>query len=138
MTWTACLPREHRRRDPKPPSDKPEAVAKGPTVTQTGFRGLLGWGHHSVSRGGIRGISGRFAMASSASSMNATTGSSAAGWGSVLGVNSGGKLGFGVLDIPEPNTIRLGRAAAEVPHLAKHRPGFPRISGDTLTTRAHG
>src|SRR4051812_43577607 len=77
-------------------------------------------------------------MASSASSMNATTGSSAAGWGSVLGVNSGGKLGFGVLDIPEPNTIRLGRAAAEVPHLAKHRPGFPRISGDTLTTRAHG
>jgi hypothetical protein len=39
--------------------------------------------------------------------MNATTGSTAAGWGSVLGVNSGGEAGFGVFDIPQPNTVRL-------------------------------
>src|SRR6476469_5987145 len=48
-------------------------------------------------------------MAISASSMNATTGSGSVDWGSVLGVNSGGELGLGVLDIPQPNTT--GRAS---------------------------
>jgi len=51
--------------------------------------------------------------------MNATTGSGAAGSGSVLGVNSGGEFGFGVLVMAQHNTVGpVTRPSSAKTHIA--------------------